>query len=97
MTKVIRVFGIIMCVGGLYMIFTPIILLLKWIPLIGALLGAIASFAAFLLALIVGLTLSFFRIAIAWIIFRPFVALSLLTLAGIGSYFLFFWTGGAIV
>ena len=91
----IRVVGIVLCVTGFNLIFTPIIVLLKFIPLIGALLGAIAALAAFIFALIVGLTLSFISIALAWILFRPLVAISLLTVAGIGGYFVFVWQGTA--
>ena len=84
-----RFLGIVLSVAGLWMIFTPIIVALKWIPLVGALLGGIAAFASFLFALLVGMTISLLVIATAWLFFRPCLALSLLTLSGIGIYLAF--------
>lgn len=92
-TRMTRILGLVLAVSGFWMIFTPVIVLLKWIPLIGALLGGIAAFASFLFALLVGLTLSFLVMAAAWLFFRPCLALSLLTLSGIGIYLVFGWDG----
>ena len=85
-----RILSITLSVIGFFLIFTPIIVLLKWIPLIGVFLGGAAMIAAFLIALIVGLTLSISNIALAWLLFRPFLAISLLSIVGLGVYFLFF-------
>jgi len=90
-TKLLRFCGVFFAILGFYLIFTPIIVLLNWIPLIGAFLSTIAVLAAFLIALVCGLTLSLANIAIAWLLFRPFLALGLLSLVGIGTYFLCFW------
>lgn len=95
-TDFIRFLGVGMCIGGFYLLFTPLILLLKWIPLLGAFLGGAAAVAAFLFALVVGLTLSLINIAIAWVLFRPIVALSLLAIASIGIYFILIWEGPEI-
>lgn len=86
-----RALGIFLAIFGFYLIFTPIILLLEWIPLIGALLSGIAVLATFLFACICGLTLSFASLAMAWILFRPLVAMGLLTITCSGIYFLCFW------
>lgn len=37
-TALVRILGILLSVGGLYLLFTPVILTLKWVPLIGILL-----------------------------------------------------------
>ena len=82
-----------MAVVGLYMIFTPLILMLKWIPLVGFLLGGIATLAAAIFAFVIGLTMSVLVMSVAWLIFRPLLALSMLTVSGIGIYLSFFWDG----
>ena len=69
----------------------PIIALLKWIPLVGWLLGGVVSAAAFLFALVVGSVLAILVIAIAWVFYRPLFGVLMLTLVGIGVYFIFFF------
>ena len=66
------------------MLFAPIIALLKWIPLVGSLLGAIFAFAAFLFALVWATTLHFLILAISWIVYRPLYGLLLLAGVGVG-------------
>jgi len=87
--NVIRPVGILLSVLGWWMLFSPIITLLKWIPLVGALLGSIVSLAAFIFSLIVGGTTACLVLAIAWLVFRPLIGASLLTLTGIGLYLIF--------
>ena len=84
-----RLLGVVLSVVGLNLIFTPIIVVLKWIPLIGALLGGVAAIASFLFSLLCGVTISLLVIATAWLFFRPCLALSLLTLVGLGFYLIF--------
>ena len=71
--------------------FSPIIALLKWIPLVGWLLGGLVSVAAFIFALVVGGTLACLMIAIAWVFFRPLIGIPLLLATGAGIYFIFFY------
>ena len=86
-----RILGMVLNVLGLNLIFTPIILILKWIPLIGVLLSGVGSLAAFFFSLIVGLTMSLLVIALAWLFFRPLVGLTLLTLTCLSTYLIFYW------
>jgi hypothetical protein len=81
----------ILTILGLYLLFAPVIALLNWIPLVGALLGSVAAIAAFLFALLVGLTLSTLTIAIAWVFFRPLIGIPLLCLTACGIYIAFFF------
>ena len=79
-TNIIRLISWIICVLGYYLLFSPLITLLSWIPLIGSLLGMILGFAAFIIALIIG-SLTFLLIfALAWIRYRPLLGLLILTL-----------------
>jgi len=79
---------------GLYLLFSPIIELLKWIPLVGWLLGGLVSIAAFVFAFIVGGTVSCLVIAVAWVFFRPLIGIPLLLATGTGIYFIFFYDWG---
>ena len=90
--NVIRPIGILLSVLGWWMLFSPIITLLKFIPLVGALLGGIVSLATFIFALVVGGTIACLIFAIAWLVFRPLYGAILLTLTGIGIYFIFFFS-----
>jgi len=90
----IRVLGIVLTIFGIYLLFSPIIALLKWIPLVGWLLGGLVSVAAFIFALLVGTIISTFVIAVAWVFFRPLIGIPLLIGAGVGSYFTFYYDWG---
>jgi hypothetical protein len=92
--KIIRPGGICLTIMGIYLLFSPIIALLTWIPLVGSLLGFAVSVAAFIFALIVGLVISCLVIAIAWVFYRPLIGVSLLVLVAIGMYFIFIFPSG---
>lgn len=81
-------------VFGFFLLFSPIIAVLKWIPLVGWLLGGVVSIAAFVFALIVGLVISMLVIAIAWVFYRPLIGITLLVAVGVGVYFIFFFNKG---
>lgn len=86
-----RILGLVLTVLGLYLVFTPIILYLKWIPLIGVLISAMATLAALFFSLIVGMTICFSVIGLAWIGFRPLLSFFLLALSSISISLIFFW------
>ena len=67
-----------MNVLGHLMLFTPIITLLNWIPLVGALLGGIFFAAAFIFSLIWGTMIHLIVLMVAWIAWRPCYGLCLL-------------------
>lgn len=92
-TNMIRLLGIIAAVAGLWFIFTPIIVILKWVPLIGLFLGGVAQLASFLFALLAGVSVSLFVISLAWLFYRPFLSLSMLAISGLGGYLIFVWDG----
>ena len=93
--KCIRPTGIILCIVGHYLLFSPIISLLKMIPLVGWLLGGIVMVAAIIFPVVVGLTLSILTIAIAWVFFRPLIGIPLLILVGASIYLTFFYDWGS--
>jgi len=89
--KVIRACGMLGTIFGLFLLFSPILALLRWIPLVGFLLGSVAGFAAFIFSLVVGLTLSSLTIGLAWVFFRPLIGIPLLCLTAGGIYLAFFY------
>lgn len=66
---------------GHYMLFTPLIRLLAWIPLLGWLLSNIIAFAAALFAVCWASMLHFTVMGIAWIFYRPLFGFLMLVAA----------------
>ena len=77
-TKIIRWISWLMNVIGHFLLFNPIIKLLSWIPLVGALLGGIVAFAVGIFALIWGSLLHVLILAAAWLTYRPLYAILLI-------------------
>lgn len=92
--KLFRPLGIVANIFGWFFLFSPIIALLKWIPLVGWLLGSLVAVAAAIFALIVGLTLSTLVIAVAWVVFRPYIGIPLLLAVMTSCYFIFLYDWG---
>jgi hypothetical protein len=79
-TCAFRFIGWLMMFGGVYLIFYPFIALLKWIPLIGWLLGKVASLVVIIFAFIVSVSLTLLTIALAWLFYRPLLGITLLAI-----------------
>ena len=79
MTSIFRWVSWLMSTFGHYLLFSPIIALLAWIPLVGSLLAVIMKFAAFIFALVWATTLHFLVLGVSWIIYRPLYGLLLLS------------------
>jgi hypothetical protein len=83
-TTCFRWFSWFLSVFGHFLLFTPIIRLLAWIPLVGALLSKIIAFAVGIFAVIWASMLHFAVMGVAWIFYRPlFGCLMLLFTASI--------------
>ncbi|MEM6692164.1 MAG: TMEM43 family protein, partial [Planctomycetota bacterium] len=78
----LRGLGLILCGVGILLVLAPIQKLFSWIPILGTLTGGLMTLAAGLLAI----TLSLITISVAWIAVRPFLAISLLVVAGAAIY-----------
>jgi hypothetical protein len=83
-TWILRLVGFIAMFIGLTMVFKPLSVLGDVVPFIGSIIGFGTGFASFLLALI----LSIITIALAWIVYRPVVGISLLVVAAAGIAFM---------
>jgi len=81
-TTTIRIVSWVMSVFGHYLLFSPIIALLSWIPLVGFLLGGVLSVAAFIFSLVWATILHFLILAISWLVYRPIFGG--IMLAGVG-------------
>ena len=73
-----RAIGFFLMYIGLGMVFRPLSVLADVIPFIGTIVGKGTGFVAFILAAICSLV----TVAIAWIAYRPILAISLLVVAG---------------
>lgn len=82
-----------MSILSLYLIFSPVVTLLQWIPLVGYFLGMMAALAALAIALVAGLALSCVVMTLAWLCFRPLLSLSLLLVTGVAAYGALYWDG----
>ena len=91
---IIRPLGILLTCIGFYLLFSPIIALLNWIPLVGFLLGGIVAIAAAIFAFVVGTVISVLVIAISWVVYRPIIGFILLTAVGLSIFLIFFFPGG---
>ena len=69
---------------GIFMLFRPIVVFADVLPLFGTMLGAGIGLFAFLGAAI----LSFITIAIAWVVYRPVIGITMLVLAAAAFYWL---------
>lgn len=82
-TWLIRLGGFILIWIGFGLLFAPLSVLADVVPLFGNLVGAATGLIAFLLALAVALIV----IALAWVFFRPLLAITLLVLAVVAAVF----------
>src|SRR5216684_1809447 len=84
MTWLIRLGGFFLMFLGIFMLFRPIVVFADVVPLFGTMLGAGIGLFAFLGAAI----LSFITIAIAWVVYRPVIGITMLVLAAAAFYWL---------
>ncbi len=75
---IFRVIGFMLMYIGLGMVFRPLSVLADVIPILGTIIGKGTGFVAFIIAAICSLV----TIAIAWIAYRPILAIALLVVAG---------------
>jgi len=84
MGSISRPIAIFLCMLGFFLLFSPIVELLKWIPLVGMLLGMIVQVVAAIVGFVVGGTIACLVLALAWLRFRPCIGISLLLCVGLG-------------
>ena len=77
-----RFVGWLMMYIGIVLTFTPVIALLKWIPLVGWLFAKVLSFVVYIFAFVVSVAGTLLTISIAWIWYRPLYGLCLLLAVG---------------
>lgn len=85
MTWVLRSIGLLLMFSGFSLVMAPLSVLADVVPIIGDFVGMGTSILAFLLT-IVGGTIT---IAVAWIVFRPVLAICLLAVTVAAIYFIF--------
>lgn len=77
MTWILRAVGVIVMTIGLGMVFRPLSVVADVIPFIGSIVGAGTT----LVALLISVVLSLITIAIAWVVYRPVIGITLLVVA----------------
>lgn len=85
-TTIFRWVSWIMSVFGHLLLFTPILRLMSWIPLIGFLLVKIIGMAAFIFSLVWATMLHFFVLTVAWLFYRPCFGAMMLVGVGVCLY-----------
>ena len=88
--NIIRPVFILASILGWFLLFSPVINILAFLPLVGTLLSTFVSLAALLFAIIVGITVASIVIALAWLVFRPIIGCVLLAASTLGILFIFF-------
>ena len=83
-TWVLRVLGLLLVVGGLKGMFGLLPMLFKVLPFLGSVVGAGVGLVSWVL----GFVWSLIVIAIAWLVYRPIIGISLLVVAIAGIVFL---------
>ena len=89
--SIIRPCAIFLSMLGWYLLFSPVMALLAFIPLVGSLLSMTVSLAVAIFAFIVGGTVACLVLGLAWLFFRPIIGASLLSLTGVGVFLICFY------
>ncbi len=84
MTWFLRILGFVIMFAGLSMVLKPISVVLDVLPI----LGNIAQIGIGIVAFLIALPLSLITIAIAWLYYRPVLAIILLAISGAAIYWL---------
>ena len=88
-----RLLAIKLLIIGLSLYFMPMLLDLKFLPLVTVLVKSKVSFLACpIFAAVVATTIALLVFSVSWFLCRPYKALCQLVLAGVGCYFIFFTT-----
>ncbi len=85
LTWILRLVGAGMMLGGLMMLMAPLAVLGDLIPFV----GTIISGGSFIIAAVITLILASLTIGVAWLLYRPLIAVPLFALAIAGIVFLF--------
>jgi hypothetical protein len=85
LTWILRVVGFVVMMFGLLMLMKPVSVLADVVPF----LGSLVEMGSFLVSLLVSATLSLLTISVAWLFYRPLLAVGLLAVAG-GLAYAFF-------
>ena len=83
-TWIIRAIGVLLIIGGLRAMFSIIPKLLNFVPFLGSIVSAGLGFVC----IVFGIVWSSLIIAIAWLFYRPLIAVLFLVIAGAGIFLL---------
>ena len=89
MTVALRVCGFLLMFFGVGLLFSPLIALIAWIPLVGGLVAAGVSFVVWIFAFLAATILTAAVVGLAWLYYRPLYGLLMLAIVGAGVAVLF--------
>jgi uncharacterized membrane protein HdeD (DUF308 family) len=81
-TWLLRFVGWLAIYLGIYLLFSPLIAAVSWIPLVGFLFAHGVSFIAGILAFVLSVLFAGLTISIAWLVYRPLMGLLFIILIG---------------
>ena len=90
-TWLYRIIGFNLAIFGLFILLVPLASQVNFIPLLVLLVAKSSQFAPLIFALIAGTTLSMMWISLAWILYRPLLAITILVFSGVANYMIFFY------
>jgi len=80
-TTLTRLLGCCLVSVGVDLFFSPITIIISYLPLFGNFLAALTGFVFFIISSIIGSIISIVTMAVAWIWYRPWVGIGLLLTA----------------
>ncbi len=82
-TRVMRILAFLAMGFGIYLLFSPIVNLIGFIPLVGGIISGILGFAIMLASFLIAIPLYILAISISWLAFHPKVGIILLLIGGV--------------
>lgn len=77
--NVLRFVGFLLMMFGIYLLFSPLLTTISWIPLVGYFMKHALSMVVWIFAFLVAGVFSLLTIAIAWLYYRPVLAILLIS------------------
>lgn len=90
-THLLRFLGWLILYIGIYLTFSPLIAVVQWIPFIGYLLAHGISFIIGVFAFVISILMALLTVSLAWLYYRPLLALLMISSIGLAVGFIFFY------
>jgi hypothetical protein len=88
-THIFRAVGWLLMFFGTMLLFSPVVYVIYWIPLVGWLMAKGVSFIVSVFALVFSITFTSLTIGLAWLYYRPLYGVILLSIVATGIILMF--------